>query len=175
MNNSTLSDLEFIQITDSLRRRAKRPRPGRQAKKARSLYGSRDTDHGTRNMPNKPNSPIVQIHVTSFITVNYEIFASPTKVKFKPNSNPIFYPPCELTCFGVYPRVCLPAVLPRVGGKPDLILLRSLSKPVRTQCKPRITNNRLSLINNHLEGKPSSNPVSKRFAEPGIVRIQKGG
>ena len=27
---------------------------------------------------------------------------------------------CELTCFGVYPRVCLPVFLPGVGGKPGL-------------------------------------------------------
>ena len=39
-------------------------------------------------MQNKPNSPIVQLNVTLFITMNYAIFASLTKVKNKPNSNP---------------------------------------------------------------------------------------
>ena len=45
---------------------------------------------------NKPNSPIVQIHLTSFTTMNYPILPSLTKVKnkpnqtqFKANSNPI--------------------------------------------------------------------------------------
>ena len=40
-------------------------------------------------MQNKPNSPIVQLNVSIFITMNYTIFASLTKVKNKPNSNPI--------------------------------------------------------------------------------------
>ena len=38
---------------------------------------------------NKPNSPIVQLNVSIFITMNYAIFTSLTKVKNKPNSNPI--------------------------------------------------------------------------------------
>jgi hypothetical protein len=38
---------------------------------------------------NKPNSPIVQMHVTNLTTMNYTIFTSLTKVKNKPNSNPI--------------------------------------------------------------------------------------
>jgi hypothetical protein len=44
----------------------------------------------------KPNSPIVQIHLTSFMAMNYAILTILTKVKFKPNlsqnkpnSNPI--------------------------------------------------------------------------------------
>ncbi len=40
-------------------------------------------------MQNKPNSPNVQLNVTFFITMNYTIFTSLTKVKNKPNSNPI--------------------------------------------------------------------------------------
>ena len=40
-------------------------------------------------LQNKPNSPIVQTDVTSFTTMIYMIYASLTKVKFKPNSNPI--------------------------------------------------------------------------------------
>ena len=40
-------------------------------------------------MQNKPNSPNVQIHLTLFITMNYAIFTSLTKVKNKANSNPI--------------------------------------------------------------------------------------
>jgi hypothetical protein len=36
-------------------------------------------------MQNKPNSPIVQIHLTSFMTMNYAILTSLTKVKNKPN------------------------------------------------------------------------------------------
>jgi len=38
---------------------------------------------------NKPNSPIVQMNVTDLIKMIYVIFASLTKVKNKPNSNPI--------------------------------------------------------------------------------------
>jgi len=45
---------------------------------------------------NKPNSPIVQMNLTTYITMNYTIFASLTKVKnkpnqtqYKPNTNPI--------------------------------------------------------------------------------------
>jgi hypothetical protein len=66
----------------------------------------------------------------------FPIFRSKTMIslKNKPNSNPIFNPRCELTCFGVYPRVCLPFVLPGVGGKP---------------------NNQSSLIDNQLRGKPN--------------------
>ena len=41
-----------------------------------------------RNMQNKPNSPNVQILLTSFIIMIYTIFISLTKVKNKPNSNP---------------------------------------------------------------------------------------
>ena len=42
-----------------------------------------------QNMQNKPNSPNVQMNASLFITMNYTIFASLTKVKNKPNSNPI--------------------------------------------------------------------------------------
>ena len=38
---------------------------------------------------NKPNSPIVQLNASLFITMIYAISASLTKVKNKPNSNPI--------------------------------------------------------------------------------------
>ena len=47
-------------------------------------------------MQNKPNSPIVQLNASIFITMNYAIFTSLTKVKnkpnqtqFKPKANPI--------------------------------------------------------------------------------------
>ncbi len=40
-------------------------------------------------MQNKPNSPNVQLNLTSFVAMNYAIFISLTKVKNKPNSNPI--------------------------------------------------------------------------------------
>ena len=40
-------------------------------------------------MQNKPNSPIVQMNASLLITMNYTIFTSLTKVKNKPNSNPI--------------------------------------------------------------------------------------
>ena len=40
-------------------------------------------------MQNKPNSPIVQMNVNNLTTMNYTIFTSLTKVKNKPNSNPI--------------------------------------------------------------------------------------
>ena len=40
-------------------------------------------------MQNKPNSPIVQVNLTVFITMIYAISISLTKVKNKPNSNPI--------------------------------------------------------------------------------------
>ena len=40
-------------------------------------------------MQNKPNSPNVQINASLLITMNYENFASLTKVKNKPNTNPI--------------------------------------------------------------------------------------
>ena len=40
-------------------------------------------------LQNKPNSPIVRMNVTNLTTMNYTIFTSLTKVKNKPNSNPI--------------------------------------------------------------------------------------
>jgi len=39
-------------------------------------------------LQNKPNSPIVQMNLTFFITMIYIILTSLTKVKNKPNSNP---------------------------------------------------------------------------------------
>jgi hypothetical protein len=38
---------------------------------------------------NKPNSPIVHLNLTLFIAMNYTIYTCLTKVKNKPNSNPI--------------------------------------------------------------------------------------
>jgi hypothetical protein len=101
-----------------------------------------------RTMPNKPNSPIVQMHLTSFITVNYAIFASPTKVKFKPNSNPI-----------------------KANSKPKIVKKQVSIKETNPKQTQLGHNYQSSLINlchryNHLEGKPNSNPVSKQFAEP---------
>ena len=43
----------------------------------------------TNHLEGKPNSPIVQTNVTLFAEMNYAIFDSLTKVKNKPNSNPI--------------------------------------------------------------------------------------
>jgi hypothetical protein len=40
-------------------------------------------------MPNKPNSPNVQMNLSFFIAMDYAIFISLTKVKNKSNSNPI--------------------------------------------------------------------------------------
>jgi hypothetical protein len=40
-------------------------------------------------MQNKPNSPIVQLNLTPFITMHYTISTCLTKVKNKPNTNPI--------------------------------------------------------------------------------------
>ena len=40
-------------------------------------------------LTNKPNSPIVQMNVNNLSKMNYTIFAGLTKVKNKPNSNPI--------------------------------------------------------------------------------------
>jgi hypothetical protein len=40
-------------------------------------------------MQNKPNSPIVHSDLTPFIEMNYVISTCLTKVKNKPNSNPI--------------------------------------------------------------------------------------
>jgi len=44
----------------------------------------------SKKMRNKPNSPNVQIYLTSFLTMNYAIFTSLTKVKNKPKTNPIW-------------------------------------------------------------------------------------
>jgi hypothetical protein len=55
--------------------------------------------HRASSMQNKPNSPIVQLNLTPFIEMSYTISACLAKVKNKPNSNPIFNPRCELTCF----------------------------------------------------------------------------
>jgi hypothetical protein len=86
-------------------------------------------------MPNKPNSPNVQMNLTRFIAINYAILTSLTKVKYKPNtnpiqtqtkpilahykgyqsqfkanSNPIFNPRCLLTCFSVGGKANLSSV-----------------------------------------------------------------
>ena len=60
------------------------------------LFKGKTTKIAATFMQNKPNSPIVQIDLTSFTTMNYTIFTSLTKVKnkpkqtqFKANSNPI--------------------------------------------------------------------------------------
>jgi len=42
-----------------------------------------------KSLKNKPNPPIVQIALTSFIAMNYVIFVSLTKVKNKAKTNPI--------------------------------------------------------------------------------------
>jgi len=60
------------------------------------LFKGKSSKNAITFKQNKPNSPNVQIHLTSFITMNYPILPSLTKVKnkpkqtqFKPNSNPI--------------------------------------------------------------------------------------
>jgi len=58
-----------------------------------TTYQTKPTKDYVRNyqlfLQNKPNSPNVQIDVNSFIRMTYTIFISLTKVKNKPNSNPI--------------------------------------------------------------------------------------
>jgi release factor glutamine methyltransferase len=75
------------------------------------------------------------MNVTNCYTKKYINKTAFRRNKNKPNSNPIFNPRCELTCFGVYPRVCLPFVLPGVGGKPNSRLIQNRSKPKQTQFK----------------------------------------
>jgi hypothetical protein len=68
------------------------------------LFKGKTTKSATTFMQNKPNSPIVQTDVTSFITMNYPILTSLTKVKNKPKQTqlkpkqsqfkPNFYPRC---------------------------------------------------------------------------------
>jgi len=54
-------------------------------------------------MQNKPNSPNVQMNLTYLSTMNYVIFTCLTKVKNKPNSNPI--KPCpERSRMGQSPK-----------------------------------------------------------------------
>jgi hypothetical protein len=122
MNKSTLSDLEFIQITCSSRGREKSLRPRRQVKKARRrsyryvenvfdrqrrhgalqpeftldfrplAFLSRAIERGIwihSKITNKPNSPIVQLSASLFTATIYTISISLTKVKNKPNTNPI--------------------------------------------------------------------------------------
>jgi hypothetical protein len=60
----------------------------------RGLHATRSLQYAPRCplyafLTNKPNSPIVQSDLTSFTTMNYAISTSLTKVKNKPNSNPI--------------------------------------------------------------------------------------
>jgi hypothetical protein len=54
-----------------------------------SIFSEKSTKSTSTFRTNKPNSPIVQLHLTLFIALNYAISACLTKVKFKPNSNPI--------------------------------------------------------------------------------------
>jgi hypothetical protein len=56
------------------------------------LFKGKTTKSSTTFRRNKPNSPIVQINASLFITTNYVNFTSLTKVKNKPNSNPITCP-----------------------------------------------------------------------------------
>jgi len=53
------------------------------------LFKGKTTKSSTTFRTNKPNSPIVQTNLTNLITMSYAIFISLTKVKNKPNSNPI--------------------------------------------------------------------------------------
>jgi hypothetical protein len=57
-------------------------------KKGQSIKG-KTTKSANTFCRNKPNSPIVQMNVTFFATMNYVISTSLTKVKNKPNTNPI--------------------------------------------------------------------------------------
>jgi len=81
MNNATLLILEFIQTTGLMLYAKRYP-----------LYAINSTNSYVRIyklfMQNKPNSPNVQISLTSFIIMFYIIFISLTKVKNKANSNP---------------------------------------------------------------------------------------
>jgi hypothetical protein len=70
--------------------------------------------------PNKPNSnPMAgktKMNLSSLITSKYEKI---NRWRHK-NSNPNFILDSGSPCFGVYPRVCLPVVLPGVGDKANL-------------------------------------------------------
>jgi hypothetical protein len=61
-----------------------------------------------RKMPNKPNSPIVQLQLTHLSIDIYEIYACLTNVKNKANSNP---------------------------NKPNIKTIWALSKPIQSQIK----------------------------------------
>ena len=70
-------------------------------------------------MQNKPNFTKSQINISSFMTIKYAKLDNWLSRKTNPIQTQI-YPRCVLTCFGVYPRICLPVFLPGIGDKPNL-------------------------------------------------------
>jgi hypothetical protein len=76
------------------------------------LFKGKATKSANTFCRNKPNSPIVQMNVTILITMNYTFFISLTKVKNKPNSNPI-----------------------KANSKP----IKAKTKPIQSQFKPKQT------------------------------------
>jgi hypothetical protein len=110
------------------------------------IFGSIRAKNKPNSKPIKPKTnPIAkrpEMNVTNCYTKKYRNKTAFRRNKNKPNSNPIFNPRCLLTCFGVYPRVCLPFVLPGVGGKP---------------------NNQSSIINNQLRVRLDSTVCEMRW------------
>jgi hypothetical protein len=80
-------------------------------KKGQSIKGKITKSYITFS-ENKPNSPIVQLSLTLFIAMMYAIFTSLTKVKNKPNSNPI---------------------------KPNLSQFQCKTNPIKANSKPKQT------------------------------------
>ena len=83
------------------------------------LFKGKTTKSSITFRTNKPNSPIVQMNTSLFITMIYAIFASLTKVKNKPNSKPIktkqsqFKPnQSQSYCVGAYSRISSKYIIP---------------------------------------------------------------
>ena len=93
-------------------------------------------------MQNKPNFRNEKMNINIDMTSNYKILPLWREPKNKANSNPI----------------------------------KANSKPIQTQFKPNKAknkpNNQLSLITNHLEGKPNSKPISERLKMNAFARIR---
>ncbi len=90
-------------------------------------------------MQNKPNSPNVQMNVTNLLTMNYTIFISLTKVKNKPNSNPI-----------------------KANSKPIQTQLLQRPKLMQSVHIQRIMKKNAAMaMKKQTQFKPNSNPISK--------------
>jgi len=100
-----------------------------------NIFKGKITKSFTTFSENKPNSPIVQINVTSFTTMIYAIFASLTKVKnkpnqtqYKPNTNPI--PERPKMDANAFSQKDYEIFIPLADEK---------TKPIQTQNKPNFT------------------------------------